>query len=35
MKKIWFKIRIQYARLRQWYLQKRKKADDDNIYPMW
>jgi|3_EtaG_2_1085321.scaffolds.fasta_scaffold02467_7 hypothetical protein len=38
MKKIWFKIRIRYAQLKQWYIWKFKKKghdDDDNIYPFW
>ena len=36
MKKIWFKIRIRYAQLKQWYLKKTKKIDDeDNIFPFW
>ena len=36
MKKIWTKIRIRYAWLKQWYHKKIKKIDDDdNIYPFW
>jgi len=39
MRKIWFKIRIRYAQLKQWLYCKIKKVknkpDDPNIYPFW
>jgi len=37
MKKIWFRIRIRYAQLKQWFYRKRLKddPDKDNIYPFW
>jgi len=36
MKKIWFKIKIKYAQLIQYFSRKDKnEKDKDNIYPFW
>jgi len=32
---IFYKIKLKYLKLKQWFIAKIKKDDDDNIYPMW